>query len=100
MGVTRDRFGFGAPGPGYGTPGGYGIPGGYGTPGGYGIPGYDAAGGYGMGPGVQPGMGPLLLTTAAKRLITTFIVLGAICLLGQNVYNNYTMNNNEPTRTP
>ena len=72
---------FGAPAPGYGTPGGYGAPGGYGT-----------------GPASQPGNWLLPLTSAAKVLVTTFIVLGAICEVGQNVYNmesgNSTVNNN------
>jgi len=78
---------FGAPAPGYGTPGGYGAPGGY-----------DAPGGYGTGPASQPGTWLLPLTSAAKVLVTTFIVLGAICEVGQNVYNmesgNSTVNNN------
>ena len=84
---------FGAPAPGYGTPGGYGAPGGYGTPGGYGAP-----GGYGTGPASEPDTWLLPLTSAAKVLVTTFIVLGAICEVGQNVYNmesgNSTVNNN------
>jgi hypothetical protein len=96
---------FGAPAAGYGTPGGYGAPvgydapGGYGTPGGYGAPGgYDAPGGYGMGPAAPAGTWLLPLTSAAKVLVTTFIVLGAICEVGQNVYNmqsgHSTVNNN------
>jgi hypothetical protein len=73
---------FGAPAPGYGTPGGYGAP-----------------GGYGMGSASQPGSWQLPLTSAAKVLVTTFIVIGAIVEVGQNVYNNTessqsTLNNN------
>jgi len=88
--------GFDAPAPGYGTPGGYGVPGGYGAPAGYGAPGgYGAPAGYGTGPVPQPGAWAVPLTSAAKVLVTTFIVLGAICEVGQNVYNNdSSLNNN------
>ena len=94
--------GFDAPATGYGTPGGYGVPGGYGAAGGYGVPGgygvaggYGPAGGYNPGPGFQPAAWPLPLTSAAKVLVTTFIVLGAICIIVQNVYNNATANNSQ-----
>lgn len=80
--------GFEAPAPGYGTPGGYGDPGGYGNPGGYGDPGgYGAPGGHGMGQASQPGTWVLPLTSAAKALVTVFIVLGAILQVGQYVLN-------------
>ena len=76
---------FGAPAPGYSTPGDYGTPG------------YEAAGEYSRGPGFQPVTWLLPLTSAAKALVTTFIVLGVICLIGQNVYNNSTHTNNGQT---
>jgi hypothetical protein len=90
--------------PGYGTPGGY-DPAGYGTPGGYGpagygapgygvptpydpsAPGYGAPAGYGAPgwPGARPVFQPatwlLPLTSAAKRLLTVFVVLGAVLLV-------------------
>jgi hypothetical protein len=82
--------------PGYGTPeSAYGTaPGGYGAPyspyaapgagpgqGGYGYPadpGYGAPAGYGARPLFQPATWGLLLTSGAKKLVTTFIVLGAV----------------------
>jgi hypothetical protein len=64
--------GYGAPaGPGYGAPAGPGY--GYGAPTGYGAP-----AGYGARPLFQPASWSLLLTSGAKRLVTTFIVLGAV----------------------
>ncbi len=80
--------GYGAPagyeGPGgYGAPAGYGAPGGYGTPGGYGAPvGYGAAGGAGVRPLFQPATWLLPLTSGAKNLLTTFIVLGSLVFAG------------------
>ena len=80
---------FGAPAPGYGTAGGWGAPGGYGAP--------------ATTPraGTARGRFPARHRAApadvrGKGLITTFIVLGAICLVGQNVYNrtSTTVNNN------
>jgi hypothetical protein len=70
--------GYGAPG--YGTAAGYGAPApGYGAPGGYGAPaGYGAPGGYGLRPVFQPSTWLLPLTSAARKLVTTFIVLGAV----------------------
>ena len=73
--------GYGAPG-GYGTPPGYGAPSGYGAPAGYGAPGAYGAAGYQPGPGSQSGMWLLSLTTAAKRLVTVFIVLGVLLDVG------------------
>ena len=68
--------GFGAPG--YGAPGsGYGAPAGYGAaPAGYGPP-----GGYAMRPVFQPATWLLPLTSAAKQLVTAFIVLGSLFLI-------------------
>jgi hypothetical protein len=72
--------------PGYGTtesvygtaPGGYGAPySPYAAPGGA-----AAAAGYGTGPVFQPATWSLLLTSGAKKLVTTFIVLGALLLAG------------------
>ncbi|MCW2890578.1 MAG: hypothetical protein JWO75_67 [Actinomycetia bacterium] len=70
--------------PGYGAPAGYGAPSGYGAPDpGYGAPaGYGAPGGYGVRPLFQPATWLLPLTTAAKKLVTTFIVLGSLTLVG------------------
>jgi hypothetical protein len=65
------------PSQGYGTPG-YGAPAGYGAP----DPGYGAPGGYGVRPLFQPTTWLLPLTTAAKKLVTTFIVLGSLTLVG------------------
>ncbi|MDX6419607.1 MAG: hypothetical protein QOG28_4227 [Trebonia sp.] len=65
------------PSQGYGTPG-YGAPAGYGAP----DPGYGAPGGYGVRPLFQPTTWLLPLTTAAKKLVTTFIVLGSLILVG------------------
>jgi hypothetical protein len=85
--------GYGAPqgygAPGYGTPTGFSAPG-YGAPAGYGAPdpgygapvGYGAPGGYGVRPLFQPTTWLLPLTTAAKKLVTTFIVLGSLTLVG------------------
>jgi hypothetical protein len=86
--------GFEAPAPGYGAPGGYGVPGEYGTPGGH-----DAAGGYGGAPGSRPGPWLLPLTRGAKGLVTTIIVLGALCMIGRNVYDNATASNNDQGTT-
>jgi Domain of unknown function (DUF4389) len=92
--------GYQAPGQGYGTPGqgyGYGNPAqgyGYGAPGSaYGNPGYGAPygsqpvpGGYGPQPvfpqNFQPANWALLLTSGARRLVTLFIVLGAVLSIG------------------
>ena len=85
--------------PGYGTaesvygtaPGGYGAP--YSpyappvvapVPDGDGYlagPGYGAPAGFGMRPLFQPATWALLLTSGAKKLVTTFIVLGVVVLL-------------------
>ena len=74
--------GFGAPAFGYGTPGGYG--------------GYEQAQAD-PAPGAQASPWLLPLTSAGKALVTTFIVIGALCLIGQNVYDNTTLNNGQPT---
>ncbi len=68
--------------PGFGQPG-YGQPG-YGQPG-YGQPGYGQPG-FGQ-PGYEPAAGGwrLVLSTAAKRLVTVFIVLGVLFAAGQGV---------------
>ena len=59
--------------PGYGTAGPV-----YGTP-----PGYDAPGGYGATrPLVRPASWQLILTSAAKRLVVLFVVLGALVWVG------------------
>ncbi|HEY0936486.1 MAG TPA: DUF4389 domain-containing protein [Trebonia sp.] len=78
--------------PGYGAPPAYGTPAGYGTPGpGYGIPPapgygppapYGAPGGYGVRPVFQPATWLLPLTSGARKLVTTFIVLGSLFLAG------------------
>ena len=71
-----------APG-GYGTPDSpYAAPGGAPAPGGYG---YAATAGYGTGPVFQPATWNLLLSSGAKKLVTTFIVLGAVILAGNIV---------------
>jgi hypothetical protein len=72
-------------GPGYGTPAGYGAPAAadYGMPAGYGAPaGSGAPGGYGVRPVFQPATWLLPLTSAARNLVTTFIVLGSLVLAG------------------
>jgi hypothetical protein len=71
-----------APAPGFGTPQGYGAPQGYDPSQGYGTPGYGAPAGYGVRPLFQPATWLLPLTTAAKKLVTTFIVLGSVTLVG------------------
>ena len=81
--------------PGYGTsesvygaaPGGYGAPGSpYAAPGGAPAPGgYAATAGYGTGPVFQPATWSLLLSSGAKKLVTTFIVLGAVIFAGNIV---------------
>jgi hypothetical protein len=96
-GYGAPASGFGAPAPGYGAPvdspqggygpgyggPGYGAPAGYETPGAYGVPNaYGVPGGYQPGPGSQSGMWLLPLTIAAKRLLTLFIVLGALLYIG------------------
>jgi uncharacterized protein DUF4389 len=78
---------YGAPEPGYGTPpsaaSGYGTPGGYGAPAGYGAPvGYGAAGGAGVRPLFQPTTWLLPLTSGAKKVLTTFVVLGSLVFAG------------------
>jgi hypothetical protein len=75
--------GAGAP-QGYGAPAGYGPAGGYGAPApGYGAPaGYGAPGGYGVRALFQPETWLLPLTSAAKKLVTTFIAIGALVLVG------------------
>jgi hypothetical protein len=76
--------GYGAPGTGYGTPAGFGAPGtGYGAPGtGYGTPvGYGAQAGYSLRPLFQPATWLLPLTSAARKLVTTFIVLGSLLVV-------------------
>jgi Domain of unknown function (DUF4389) len=89
--------GFGAPGPAYGVPQGYESAPGYGAPGygapGYGAPtaGYDPTVGYGASaasgvpagynsprPAFQPATWLLQLTTGARKLVTSFIVIGAL----------------------
>jgi Domain of unknown function (DUF4389) len=66
----------------YGTaPGGYGYPAG---------PGYGAPAGYGGRPFFQPATWSLPLTSGAKKLVTTFIVLGAVLWIadvGLQVHN-------------
>jgi hypothetical protein len=90
------------PAPEYGVPG-YGAPG-YGTAGsvqdtppGYGTPpGYDAPGGaYGTTrPIVRPASWQLTLTSAAKRLVVLFVVLGALIWVGDIVLNATLVANN------
>ena len=63
--------GYGTPESVYGAPGGYGSPGGYGAPGSYGVPGAAR-------PVFQPASWQLLLTSAARRLVVLFLVLGAL----------------------
>jgi hypothetical protein len=114
---TAQVPGFGTPGSPYGTPGSpygtpgspYGTPGSaYGTPGwgsgspsdfpqqpgGYGVPDYPAAGGYGVAAGyhqaqptAQPRNWSLPLTSAAKGLVTTIIVLGVLLDVGLGARN-------------
>jgi Domain of unknown function (DUF4389) len=103
--AARAPEGYGAPGygtPGYGTPAGYGGPTqyappagygateygapagygaafpGYGAPVGYGAPGYGAPGGYGVQPAAPPVTWLLQLTSAARGLVSLFIVLGSL----------------------
>jgi hypothetical protein len=59
------QLGYGAPAPGYGAPAPYGAP-----------------GGYGVRRLFQPATWLLPLTSAAKALVTTFIVLGSVFLVG------------------
>jgi Domain of unknown function (DUF4389) len=68
------------PAQGYGSPQGYGTPAGYGAPvPGYGAPaGYGTPGGYGVRPVFQPVTWLLPLTSGARKLVTTFIVLGSL----------------------
>ena len=83
---------FGGPAAGPGTPDSvYGAPEGYGyqnpAPGGYGYPapapsGYGYPAGYGAQPVAQPAGWLVLLTAAARRLMTVFIVLGALFVVG------------------
>ncbi len=65
--------GYGAPYSAYAPPGAAPVPGGYGYPAG---PGYGAPAGYGARSLFQPASWALLLTSGAKKLLTTFIVLG------------------------
>jgi hypothetical protein len=75
--------------PGYGAPAGYdptvgygaspaGATGGYGAPVGYGVP----ATGYSPRPVFQPATWLLPLTSAARKLLTTFIVIGVLFFAG------------------
>jgi hypothetical protein len=69
--------------PGGAVPGGA-VPGGASVPGGYGYPagsGYGAPVGYGARPLFQPASWTLPLTSGAKKLVTTSIVLGAVVWL-------------------
>jgi len=71
------------------APAGYGYPAGpgYGAPAGHG---YGAPAGHGGRPFFQPATWSLLLTSAAKKLVTTFIVLGAVLWIadiGLQVHN-------------
>jgi Domain of unknown function (DUF4389) len=72
---------YGVPGyeaPGYGTAGSvYGPPPGYDVPGGYGTP----------GPLGQPASWQLILTSAARRLVVLFVVLGALIWVGDIALN-------------
>lgn len=73
---------------GYGAPQGYGAaPQGYGTPApGYGAPAaYGAPGGYGVRPLFQPDTWLLPLTSGARSLVTTFIVIGSLFVAGYGV---------------
>ena len=74
--------GYGAPqGQGYGAPQGYGAQqGGYGASApAYGTPGgYSAPGGYGERPAFQPTTWLLQLTSSARKVLTSFIALGAL----------------------
>jgi len=67
--------GYGAPYSPYAAPGAAPVPAGYGYPA---RPGYGAPVGYGARPLFQPSTWSLLLTSRAKKLVTTFIVLGAV----------------------
>jgi hypothetical protein len=95
-------LGYGAPGHAYGTfepaywnpadsaPQGYDPAQGYGSLEGYGAPApgyaapvaYGATAGYGVRPLFQPATWLLPLTAGARKLVTTFIVLGALFLVG------------------
>jgi hypothetical protein len=78
--------GYGAPTPGYDPTVGYGAspapgtPAGYGTPVGYGAPaaGYGAPAVYSLRPVFQPATWLLPLTSAARKLMTAFIVIGSL----------------------
>ena len=70
--------GYGAPYSPYAAPGAVPVPGSYGYPA---APGYGAPAGYGARPLFQPATWTLLLTSGAKKLVTTFIVLGAVLWL-------------------
>jgi hypothetical protein len=78
--------GYGAPIPGYDPTVGYGAspapgtPAGYGTPVGYGAPaaGYGAPAVYSLRPVFQPATWLLPLTSAARKLMTAFIVIGSL----------------------
>jgi hypothetical protein len=80
--------GYGAPQGGYGAPQGYGAPGSDWQQGGYGAPApgypapYGAQGGYGVRPLFQPATWLLPLTSGARTLVTTFIALGSLFLVG------------------
>lgn len=90
---TTETQGFGSP-QGYGAPPGYGASG-YGASAGYGVPapgygapaGYGVPGGYGVRPVFQPASWRLTLTSAAKGLITTFIAIGSLVVIGIAVLN-------------
>jgi len=82
--------GYGAPqGYGSGSPQGYGPPQGYGTPQqeygapGYGAPGYGMpAGGYGTPQSTfRPATWSLQLTSGARQLVVTFLVLGVVLII-------------------
>ena len=68
---------------GYGAPQAYGAPEAYGAPQGYGapVPAYGAPGGYSVRPAFQPATWLLALTSGARKLMTTFIVLGSLFLV-------------------
>jgi hypothetical protein len=96
-GAQQPPQAYGTPGyssdtPGYGAPAGYGAQQPYGAQqapqgyGGYGAPaGYGGPGGYGLQPVVQPVTWLLTLTSGAKNLVTTFIVLGVVVSGGYGV---------------
>ena len=72
-----------APGVGYAAPAAYGDPAGYGAPAGWGVPGYAAP------PPPEPSPWRFTLTSAARILVTTFIVLGALLDLSGNIARQY-----------